>query len=130
MVGQYQNAIWIIKSAVSDEQACEWFYILKDEKLAEAIGESFYRMSSDITPLNFQPIQVTSVPDSYTIFPEAVEAQLSRGQEGKTTGPDEIPNWILKSCASTLSVPISPSLMPQSRMATYRNYRNVRTFCL
>ena len=78
--------------------------ILKDEKLAEAIGESFYRVSSDITPLNFQPMPVTSVPDSYTIFPEAVEAQLSRVKERKATGPDEIPNWILKSCASTLSI--------------------------
>ena len=47
--------------------------ILRDDKLAEAIGESFYRVSSDVTPLNYQPIPVTSVPDSYTIFPEAVE---------------------------------------------------------
>ena len=53
--------------------------ILKDEKLAEAIGESFYRVSSDITPLNFQLIPVTSVPGSYTIFPEAVEVLLSHG---------------------------------------------------
>ena len=40
--------------------------ILKDEKLAEAIGESFYHVSSDITPLDFQPIPVTC-----TIFPES-----------------------------------------------------------
>ena len=58
--------------------------VLKDEKLAEAIGESFYRVSSDIIPLNFQPIPVTSVEDSYTIFPEAVEVLLSRV---KATGP-------------------------------------------
>ena len=60
--------------------------ILRDDKLAEAIGESFYRVSSDITPLNYQPIPVTSVSDSYTIFPEAVEALLSRVKERKATG--------------------------------------------
>ena len=80
--------------------------ILRDDKLAEAIGESFYRVSSDITPLNYQPIPVTSVPGSYTIFPEVVEVLLSRVKERKATGPDEIPNWILKSCSSTLSLPI------------------------
>ena len=80
--------------------------ILKDEQLAEAIGECFYRVSSDITPLNFQPISVISVPDSYMISLAAVEVQLSRIKECKATGPDEIPNWILKSCASTLSIPI------------------------
>ena len=80
--------------------------ILRDDKLTEAIGESFYRVSSDIAPLNYQPIPVTSVPDSYTIFPEAVEVLLSRVKERKATGPDEIPNWILKSCSSTLSLPI------------------------
>ena len=55
--------------------------ILKDDKLAEAIGESFYRVSSDITSLNYQSIPVTSVPDSYTIFAEAVEVLLSRVKE-------------------------------------------------
>ena len=34
--------------------------ILRDDKLAEAIGESFYRVSSDITPLN--PFQLQAFP--------------------------------------------------------------------
>ena len=66
-----------------------------------AIAECFHRVSSDITPLNFQPIPVISVPDSYMILPVPVEVQLFRIKECKSTSPDEIPNWILKSCAST-----------------------------
>ncbi len=82
--------------------------VLENEQLAEAIGETFYRVSSDMTPLQFQPIPLTNVPDLYTISPEAVEVlQLSRIKVRKATGPDEIANWLLKSCAVTLSLPIS-----------------------
>ena len=49
-------------------------------------------MCGDITPLDFQPIPVISVPDSYAISPKAVQAQLSHAKERKATGPDEIPN--------------------------------------
>ena len=82
--------------------------IMKDEQLAEAIGECFYRISSGITSLNFQPIPAISLPDSYMISPLVVEVQLFRNKERKATRPDEIPNWvrILKSCAGTLRIPI------------------------
>ena len=51
--------------------------VLKDKQLAEAISDSFYRVSSDIPPLHLQPIPVTCIPDLYIISPEAVEARLS-----------------------------------------------------
>ena len=80
--------------------------IMKDEQLTEAIGECFYRLSSGITSLNFQPIPAISLPDSYMISPLVVEVQLFRNKERKPTRPDEIPSCILKSCAGTLSIAI------------------------
>ena len=80
--------------------------VLKDKQLAEAISDSFYRVSSDIPTLHFQPIPVTCIPDLYIISPEAVEARLSCINERKATGPDEIPNWLLKSCAVNLRQPV------------------------
>jgi hypothetical protein len=69
------------------------------DKQVEAISDSFYRVSNDIPTLHFQPIPVTCIPDMYIISSEAVKARLSCINERKATGPDEIPIWLLKSCA-------------------------------
>ncbi len=61
--------------------------ICENKQLAEAIAETFYRVSSDMTPLQFQPNPLTNVPDLYTIPPEAVDVQLSRIKVRKATGP-------------------------------------------
>ena len=102
--------------------------VLKDKQLAEAISDSFYRVSSDIPTLHFQPIPVTCIPDLYIISPEAVEARLSCIKERKATGPDEIPNWLLKSCAVNLSKPVCPFLMRRLGMAKSLNYGNQQMF--
>ena len=86
MVGQHQNAIWFIKSAVSDDHACELY--LKTNSSQRLLENVFIvRVSSDIGPLDFQ-----SIPELYMIYPKAAEAPLSRVKEHKGTGPDEIPN--------------------------------------
>ena len=54
----------------------------------------------------FNPIPVSDVPDEYIISPEAVEFALSTVHERKSVGPDEIPNWILKTCAPIISNPV------------------------
>jgi hypothetical protein len=43
--------------------------------------------------------QITLSPDEKIIYPETVELALSTVHERKPVGPDEIPNWLLKTCA-------------------------------
>jgi hypothetical protein len=116
-VGQHKNALGLIKTATPPMSMLVNGSVLKDKQLAEAISDSFYRVSSDIPPLHFQPIPVTCIPDLYIISPEAVEARLSCIKERKATGPDEIPNWLLKSCAVNLRSQFVPFLMRRLGMA-------------
>ena len=57
-------------------------------------------------PLNFSPIPIDSTPVEYIISPEAVECSLRALKKCKSTGPDEIPNWILKNLAPVICQPV------------------------
>ena len=76
-------------------------------ELADTIAESFCKVSKDIPPLNFTRLPILSVPDEFTITSQQVEYELSQINTQKSTGPDDIPNWLLKTCAPILSDPIS-----------------------
>jgi hypothetical protein len=65
------------------------------------------KVSKDIPPLNFTRLPILSVPDEFTITSQQVEYELSQINTQKSTGPDDIPNWLLKTCAPILSDPIS-----------------------
>ena len=80
--------------------------ILRDVDLAELISESFSRVTDDLSPLAYTPIPVLDVPDEYIISSEAVEHALSVINERKSVGPDKIPNWVIKDCASIISNPV------------------------
>ena len=80
--------------------------ILRDVDLAELVSESFSRVADDLPPFAFDPIPVSDVPDEYIISPEAVGLALSAVQERKSVEPDEIPNWLLKTCAPIISNPV------------------------
>ena len=45
------------------------------------------------------------IPDEFIITPEAVEHSLLAVSEGKSSGPDDIPNWLLKDFAPVISSP-------------------------
>ena len=80
--------------------------ILRDVDLAELVSESFSRVTDDLSPLAYTAIPVIDVPDEYIISSEAVELALSVINERKSVGPDKIPNWLLKDCASIISNPV------------------------
>ena len=80
--------------------------VLKDFDLAVAINESCCSVAADIPQLNFTPIPVSSIPDEYIITRDAVELALVAVQDRKSVGPDEIPNWFLNTCATTISIPV------------------------
>ena len=80
--------------------------IVRDVDLAELVSESFSRVADDLPPLAFNPIPVSDVSDDYIISSEAVGLALSAVHERKSVGPDEIPNWLLKTCAPIISNPV------------------------
>ena len=79
---------------------------MNDFDLAVAINESFCSAAADIPQLNFTPIPVSNIPDEYIITRDAVELALVAVQDRKSVGPDEIPDWLLKICATTISIPV------------------------
>ena len=80
--------------------------VLSEFDLAVAINESFCSVADDIPQLNFTPKPVPNIPEEFIITRDAVEAALLSVQNRKAIGPDEIPNWLLKTCATTISLPV------------------------
>ena len=83
-------------------------------KLAEMISASLVAVCDDIIPLTpmdtFDNNKFTHVPDKYIITVSKVEKSLSRINTRKATGPDDIPNWLLRNCAITLAPPICANM--------------------
>ena len=101
--------------------------ILRDVDLAELVSESFSRVADDLPPFAFNPIPVSDVPDEYIISPEAVELALSAVHERKSVEPDEIPNWLLKTCAPIISNPVCDRFITlPSEKAMFLSYGKVR----
>lgn len=77
-------------------------------ELADTIAESFCKVTKDILPLKFTRLPVLTIPDEFIIITsQQVEYELSQINTQKSSGPDEIPNWLLKTCAPLISDPIS-----------------------
>ena len=60
----------------------------------------------ELAPLCFNKLHITSVPDEYIISTQQVEIELEKIRLQKAIGPDDIPNWVLKSAAPLLAGPI------------------------
>ena len=74
--------------------------------LADLIAESFSKVSDDIPALSFTKLPIITIPNEFILSPQQVEYELSNIKVHKSVGPDAIPNWLLKFCASFLSSPI------------------------
>ena len=81
--------------------------VLRCQELVNHICERFCTITNDILPLNVNQLPVSSIPDKYIISPEQVEVALFEIKVQKAVGPDEIPNWLLKTNSSSLCTPIS-----------------------
>ncbi|XP_015778385.1 PREDICTED: RNA-directed DNA polymerase from mobile element jockey-like [Acropora digitifera] len=82
----------------------------RGSELADLIAESFCNVSNSLPPHQFNKLPISSVPDEYIISPRQVEIELENISLQKATGPDDIPNWVLKSSALLLAGPITPVL--------------------
>ena len=88
------------------------------DKMAEDINHSFMNVASDISPLcdDFLTSLNTTEHDNdtddycetdkFVIYPWEVELKLSNICTYKASGPDELPNWLLKEMAPFLADPV------------------------
>ena len=79
------------------------------QEMATKINKFFQSVSNDLTPLSAQDTTdcTLQVPAEYIISVQEVERRLSHININKSTGPDEIPNWLLRDFASILANPIT-----------------------
>lgn len=75
-------------------------------ELAELIADSFCNVASSLPSLQFSKVSVDSVPDEFIVSPNQVATELEKISLQKATGPDDIPNWVLKTCSPLLARPI------------------------
>ena len=76
-------------------------------ELAEIINASFNKVNADMQPLLFDGIPVQLTLDEFIISPGAVDTSLLAINERKSIGPNNIPNQILKECASVICSPVA-----------------------
>ena len=76
--------------------------------LANNINTVFKEVTSDIQPLLPAAASVDhDVPDEFIISVTDCEQKLAKTCVHKATGPDNIPNWILKDFSYILASPIA-----------------------
>jgi len=65
-------------------------------------------VSEDLQPLNTDLIpDVGHRPDQFIIFLHEVESKLSKIDEHKSCGPDQLPNWFLREFSMWLAEPLT-----------------------
>jgi hypothetical protein len=76
--------------------------------LAAKINLFFADVSKDLQPLSpvYNCIDSSENLSDYVIYPYEVERKLSRVNVHKSSGPDNIPNWILRDFSTWLAQPI------------------------
>ena len=80
-----------------------------DQSLADAINDFFVSVSAHILPFDKDLISdlTADYTDQYIIEPLEIERRLSRINVHKSSGPDGLPNWLLRDFASLLSEPLA-----------------------
>ena len=88
--------------------------VVSGKQLADKINNTFISVTREIPPLNPIPSSgnqlesdYSTIPTEFIIKEEEVYSRLSSISSLKAAGPDEIPNWVLKSYAHTLALPVT-----------------------
>lgn len=78
-------------------------------QLANDINCSFQSITNSLQPLDLStlPPPISEVPSEYIISMCQIENELSKIQINKSTGPDDIPNWVLRDLAPVLAPPLA-----------------------
>ena len=102
------------------------------DALADSINSYLQSVTRDFTPVTSDDDFTIGhdtpdhVPDSFIIHVQEVERnKLSRINTSKAMGPDDIPSWIWKDCASAASATSLCSLQQQSEGRVRTNYVEV-----
>ena len=76
---------------------------------SDEINDFFISVSSHLPPFNSSILATLTVDytDQYIIEPAYVEYQLSRVNIHKSSGPDGVPNWLLKEFAPLVCDPVA-----------------------
>ena len=107
---RYVNSQRKSKTSIPDLKKKDGTTVTTDKEKAEILNEQFTSVftQEDTENLpNLEPIHITSVFDDFIIKPEEVEKKLKSLRTDKSCGPDEIHPLLLKSLASTMSIPLS-----------------------
>ena len=90
-----------LKSMLHKDLVCE------DAVLAEKINQAFISVMKDYSPLA-DSARVSAVDDDPIVVTEqSVARKLREVSTSRASGPDDIPNWVLKEYADILAVPIA-----------------------
>lgn len=84
--------------------------VYKDAVLAEKINQAFVSVMKDYSPLAVGA-QVSADDDNpIVVTKQSVTRKLREVSTSRASGPDDIPNWVLKEYADILAVPIADIL--------------------
>ena len=94
-----------------------------NQPLADTINESFVSCTANIPPLNPEVLSVIRnslgpTPDDLIVSEYSVDHALSKLKCNKSTGPDQLPNLILKSIADVLASPLCAIINSSIRTGT------------
>ncbi|XP_066024381.1 uncharacterized protein [Pocillopora verrucosa] len=90
-----------LKSMLHKDLVCE------DAVLAEKINQAFVSVMKDYSPLA-DSARVSAVDDDPIVVTEqSVVRKLREVSTSRASGPDDIPNWVLKEYADILAAPIA-----------------------
>ena len=90
-----------LQSVINENQ------ILEGKNLANTINESFVSVNKSMPPLSDFDKQFLNTPCEYYIPVELVERRLERVKISKASGPDSIPNCLLKNFSAELATPVA-----------------------
>ena len=90
------------------------FNILTGKALVAKINNIFSSVTQDIAPLQLNlepkeiPVSQANILRKHIISEDDLFKKLSPIRLSKSSGPDGIPNWVLKLYAPALAAPVSP----------------------
>ena len=107
---RYVNSQRKSKTTIPDLKRKDGTVATEDKDKAEILNEQFTSVFTKEDTNNlpeFEPIPITTVFEDLIIQPSDVEKKLKSLRTDKSCGPDEIHPLLLKTLASTMSIPLS-----------------------
>ena len=107
---RYVNSQRKSKTNIPDLKRKDGTLATEDQEKAEILNEQFTSVFTKEDTQNkpdFEPIDMNSMLDDFKIKPEDVQKKLKSLRTDKSCGPDEIHPLLLKTLASTMSIPLA-----------------------